>query len=146
MRFLADLGVPPPRALSLAAEVVINSKLRRALEAESVDAVEVGSLIRDAAMEGIPLESQSLAFAAGRSLEDAARRFFDAPEDLESLSRLRKKVRLSLSMPFEVDLWKVQNLYFQAMKELLLEERPREWLDEFLALGDDLALRIPGRP
>ena len=39
MRFLADLGVPPPRALSLAAEVVINSKLRRALEAESVDAV-----------------------------------------------------------------------------------------------------------
>ncbi len=41
-------------------------------------------------------------------------------------------------MPFEVELWKVQNFYFQAMKELLREERPPEWLDEFLALGDDL--------
>ncbi len=146
MRFLADLGVPPPRALSLAAEVVINSQLRRALAAENVNEAEVGSLIRDAAMEGITLDGQSLAFAARRSLEDLARRFFDAPEDLDTLSRLRKKVKLSLSMPFEVELWKVQNLYFQAMEEYPNEERPRVWLDEFLALGDDLSIKIPGRP
>jgi hypothetical protein len=39
-----------------------------------------------------------------------------------------------------------QNLYFHAMKRLLRESRPREWLDEFLALGDDLSLWIPDRP
>jgi alpha-amylase/alpha-mannosidase (GH57 family) len=146
MRFLADLGVPPPRALSLAAEVVLNNQLRRALAAENVDPVEVGSLIRDAVTEGISLEAQSLAFIARRSLEDLARRFFDAPEKLEALKQLRKKVELSLAMPFEVDLWKVQNLYFHAMKELISQEHTPKWLDEFLGLGDDLALRIAGRP
>ncbi|HJS74873.1 MAG TPA: DUF3536 domain-containing protein, partial [Vicinamibacteria bacterium] len=107
MRFLADVGVPPPRALSVAAEVVINSHLRRALAAENVDEVEVGSLIRDAALDGVSLDSPSLAFIARRALEDLARRFFDSPEDLGMLSRLRKRVTLTLSMPFEVDLWRV---------------------------------------
>jgi hypothetical protein len=146
MRFLADLGVPPPRALSVAAEVVINSYLRRALAAESVDEAEVGSLIRDAAMERVSLDAPTLAFTARRSLEALAQAFFDEPEDLDTLIRLRKKVRLVLSMPFEVELWKVQNLYFHTMKRLLGEAHPEAWLDEFLALGDDLSLRIPDRP
>jgi hypothetical protein len=146
MRFLADLGVPPPRALSVAAEVVINSHLRRALAAESPDEEDVGSHVRDAAMEGVSLDSPTLAFTARHSLELLAKQFFDAPGDLETLVRLRKKVRLTLSMPFEVELWKVQNLYFHAMKRLLLDPSSREWLDEFLALGDDLSLRIPDRP
>jgi len=146
MRFLADLGVPPPRALSVAAEVVINLHLRRALAAENVDDNEVGNLIRDAAMEGISLDGPTLAFTARRSLEELAQRFFDAPEDLEALARLRKKVRIANSMPFEVELWKVQNLYFHSMKRLLAGAHSRTWLDEFLGLGDDLSLRIPDRP
>ncbi len=145
MRFLADIGVPPPRALSVAAEVVINSHLRRALASESVDENEVGSLIRDAAMEGISLDTPALAFTLRRSAEALAQEFFDSPGEGETLVRLRRKVRLANSMPFEVELWKVQNLYFHAMKRLLREEHPREWLDEFLALGDDLSLRIPDR-
>jgi hypothetical protein len=108
--------------------------------------VEVGTLIREAALDGVTLDTQSLAFTARRGLEDLARRFFDAPEDLKTLKQLRKKVTLSLSMPFEVDLWKVQNLYFQSMKGLLAQEHPTEWVDAFLELGDALALRIPGRP
>ncbi len=146
MRFLADLGVPPPRALSVAAEVVINSHLRRALAAENVDENEVGSLIRDAAMEGVSLDGPTLAFTARRSIEELAQGFFESPEDLDALARLRKKVRLANSMPFEVELWKVQNLYFHAMKDLLREAHSRPWLDEFLALGDDLSIRIPDRP
>jgi hypothetical protein len=145
MRFLADLGVPPPRALSVAAEVVINAYLRRALEADNFDESQVGSLIRDAAMEGIPLDALTLAFAARRSLERLAARFFDSPRDLEALTLLRRKVRLVNSMPFEVEPWKVQNLYFHAMKELRQEVPSGEWLDEFLALGDDLSIWIPDR-
>jgi len=146
MRFLADVGVPPPRALSVAAEVVINSYLRRALADDGAGEGEVGSLIRDAVMERISLDAPTLAFTARSSLEDLAQRFFDAPEDLETLVRLRKKVRLASAMPFEVELWKIQNLYFHSMKGLLRETRPPAWLDEFLALGDDLSLWIPDRP
>jgi hypothetical protein len=146
MRFLADLGVPPPRALSVAAEVVLNAYLRRALRAETVDENEVGSLIRDAAMEGVTLDGATLAFNARLSLEELAGRFFDSPDSLESLLLLRKKVRLVIAMPFEVELWKVQNQYFHLMKRLLREAPSPEWLEEFRALGDDLSIRIPDRP
>jgi hypothetical protein len=146
MRFLADLGVPPPRALSVAAEVVLNAYLRRALRAESVDENMVGSLIRDAAMEGVTLDGATLAFNARLSLEELAGRFFDSPDSLESLLLLRKKVRLVIAMPFEVELWKVQNQYFHLMKRLLREAPSPEWLEEFRALGDDLSIRIPDRP
>jgi hypothetical protein len=97
-------------------------------------------------MEGILLDAPTLSFAARRSLEDLAQDFFDRPADHETLVRLRKKVRLLNSMPFEVEHWKVQNLYFHAMRRLLGETHPRAWLDEFLALGDDLSLWIPDRP
>jgi hypothetical protein len=140
MRFLADLGVPPPRALSVAAEVVINSQLRRSLATESVDESAVGNLIRDAAMEGVSLDAPTLAFAARGSIERLARAFFEAPDDLDALVRLRRKVRLLNSMPFEVELWEVQNLYFHTVKRLTRDARPREWLDEFLALGGDLSV------
>ncbi|MGH9334119.1 MAG: DUF3536 domain-containing protein, partial [Vicinamibacteria bacterium] len=151
MRFLADLGVPSPRALSVAAEVVINSQLRRALAADDVNADEVGSLIHQAATEGVIVDEATLAFTAGSSLADLAERFFQNPEAFEELGLLRRKVRLVLSLPFEVDLWKVQNLYFREMKRLLPRpggDETRPWLEEFLALGDDLsiAIAIPGRP
>jgi alpha-amylase/alpha-mannosidase (GH57 family) len=146
MRFLADLGVPPPRAISVAAEVVTNAHLRRALREDSVDETEVGSLLRAAAMEGVALDGPTLAFNARRSIEDLAERFFHSPETLSTLTLLRRKVRLVISMPFEVELWKVQNLYFRTMKRLVRETRSPEWLDEFLALGDDLSIRIPDRP
>jgi alpha-amylase/alpha-mannosidase (GH57 family) len=146
MRFLADLGVPPPRALSVAAEVVINSRLRRSLEADALDESEAGNLIRDAAMEGIPLDGPTLAFAARASLERLAERFFAAPDDFDSLVRLRRKVRLCNSLPFEVELWRVQNLYFHARKSLSLQGRSREWLEGFRALGEDLAIWSPPSP
>jgi alpha-amylase/alpha-mannosidase (GH57 family) len=146
IRFLAGLGVPAPRALSAAAEVVLNDNLRRALADEASDAHEVGRLFREAATEGVELEEAALAFTAGRSLEQMAERFFAAPEPLDDLRRLRNRVHLIVSLPLEVDLWKVQNLYFHAMKRLpsskIDSAGAREWLEEFIALGGDLSVHI----
>jgi hypothetical protein len=148
MRFLAGLGVPAPRALSAAAQVVLNDNLRRALADGASDEHEVGRLFREAAMEGVELDEASLSFTAGQSLQRLAERFFAAPESLDDLRRLRDKVHLIVSLPLEVDLWKVQNLYFHAMKALLPSkvETPgaREWIEEFIALGGDLTVYIPG--
>jgi hypothetical protein len=146
MRFLADLGVPAPRTLAVAAEVVINAHLRRALASERAEAREVRDRLEAAAVEKITLDTPTLAFTARRTLERMAEEFFDAPDRLETLVRLRSKVRVANALPFEVDLWKVQNLYFRLMKTLLGKPHSREWLDEMLALGDDLSIRIPERP
>jgi alpha-amylase/alpha-mannosidase (GH57 family) len=149
IRFLAGLGVPAPRALSAAAEVVLNGNLRRALAEEVSDEHEVGRLFREAATEGVELDEAALSFTAGRSLEELAERFFAAPETLDDLRRLREQVHLVVSLPLDVDLWKVQNLYFRAMRRILPSKmgalEAREWLEEFIALGGDLSVAVPDK-
>jgi alpha-amylase/alpha-mannosidase (GH57 family) len=152
MRFLADLGVPSPHALSVAAEVVLNGNLRRALADEAGDGETVGDLIREAINEGVALDDATLSFTARSSLERIAASFFEAPESLEELRRLRRRIALVLALPFEVDLWRLQNLYFFGAKRLLAarttdadaDAEARDWSFEVLALGNDLSIHLPG--
>ncbi len=98
-------------------------------------------------MEGVSLDDATLAFTARNSLERMASRFFDSPETLEELQRLRRRVRLVLSLPFEVNLWRLQNLYFLGVKRLLAVKKDhpasKDWLDEILSLGNDLSIHLP---
>ena len=141
MRFLAELGVPPPKALSVAAEVVLNGNLRRALVHEPIDPDTVGDLLRNAIAEGVPLDEASLAYAARESLDAKAERFFQSPENLDRLEELRRSVAVMLSLPFEVDLWKVQNLYFRFLSERAAGSSAFQ--ESFLTLGEQLSIRRP---
>ncbi|HXV61197.1 MAG TPA: DUF3536 domain-containing protein [Vicinamibacteria bacterium] len=136
VRFLADLGVPLPPALSVAAEVALNARLRKALSDWRNGAEEIGSLVREAVEEGVRLDEPALAWTARTSLDALAEAYFAAPGDRAKLSALRERVRLVRSLPFEVELWKVQNLYFQCLKS------GGPGFQEFLDLGNDLSIRL----
>ena len=141
IRFFAELDVPPPKALSVAAEVVLNGNLRRALVHESSDPETVDNLLEKAIVEGVPLDEASLAYAARESLDAKAERFFESPENLELLEELRRSVAVMLSLPFEVDLWKVQNLYFRFLTDSAAGSSAFQ--ESFRALGKQLSIRHP---
>lgn len=149
MRFLADLGVASPQALSFAAEVVLNGNLRRALADETGDGETVGDLIHEAVTEGVRLDDATLSFTARLSLERMAARFFEAGDSVEELRRLRRRIALALALPFEVDLWRLQNLYFRQAQRLLASktsaEAAKDWRDEVLALGNQLSILLADR-
>jgi hypothetical protein len=142
LRFLHELGVPAPAALSVAAEVVLNARLRRALEADVLDRDLVGKLLAEAAVEGVRLDHASLSFAARRALDAMATRFFDAPVDGGRLDALRDGVELVRSLPFEVDLRKVQNLYYRCFRAGLREDQDEAWQTAFDELGESLSMRL----
>jgi len=141
MRFFAELGVPPPKALSVAAEVVLNGNLRRALVHEPIDPETIDNLLEKAIAEGVPLDEASLAYAARESLNAKAERFFESPENLELLEELRRSVAVMPSLPFEVDLWKVQNLYFLFLTDSAAGSSAFQ--ESFRALGEQLSIRHP---
>lgn len=147
MRFLTELGVPAPAALSVAAEVVLNRNIRLALEAVALDDELIGNLIAEAATEGVRLDEASLEYTARQSIDAIAARCFESPPDLESLERLLVGVRAVLALPFEVDLWKVQNLYFRYVDRLEQTEfranQSDAWRAAFDELGDRLSMRLP---
>jgi alpha-amylase/alpha-mannosidase (GH57 family) len=137
MRFLEDSGVPPPKALYAAADVVLNADLRRAFENEEFSPEY--------------LDEDTLEYALRGSLERMAQRFIASPTELGLLEKLHEGVGILSSLPFQVNLWRVQNTFYDLLEAVYPEfkaradqgdEKARQWLDHFTALSQKLSLRV----
>jgi alpha-amylase/alpha-mannosidase (GH57 family) len=151
MRFLKELGTPAPKALYVAAEIVLNASLRRAFEAEEFDPDAVNDLLEEASVEGIPLDSNILEYAFRKNLEHMVDLFRNNPSDLVLLKNLETAVNLVSALPFQVNLWKIQNDYYEILQGVYTEfkgkaeqgdEGAREWLEHFRTLGKKLHVRV----
>jgi alpha-amylase/alpha-mannosidase (GH57 family) len=151
MRFLKELGTPAPKALYAAAEIVLNAGLRRAFEDEELDPDAINDLLEEAGMEGITLDTNILEHAFRKNLERMAEQFRSNPSDLLLLKNLETAVNLVSALPFQVNLWKTQNDYYETVRGIYTEfkekakqgdKEAREWLEYFRKLGDKLYVRV----
>lgn len=150
MRFLKDLNIPQPKALYTAAEFVLNTSLRRAFAEETLDLEQVRALLEEAEMSKIPLDGAGLAYTLQQTLEKMAERLRDQPGDYSLLAHLDEVIGLVRTLPFEVDLWKVQNIYYGLLQTVYPETSKKagqedgeaqSWMERFNALGDKLRMR-----
>jgi hypothetical protein len=153
MHFLADLQAPLPRALQAAAEFVLNHELRRALAADTLDLERIHVLLGEAQRFKVALDGPGLTFVLQSGLVNMAARFAAGPTELELLQELTGAVGLADSLPFEVDLWQVQNTYFKLADEHVQvmrsaaargDRQARRWMACIAVLGSLLRVRIPG--
>jgi alpha-amylase/alpha-mannosidase (GH57 family) len=151
MRFLADLGAPLPKSFLTAAEFALNLSIRQALEAEDLDLARIQSLLAEAKGLKVPLEGISLGYALKGTIERMVQDFKDQPQDLSRLEKLEKITGLARSLPFDVDFWNVQNIFYgmaqadyRAFRERAEkgEEAARNWIFHFSALGENLSCRV----
>jgi hypothetical protein len=151
MRFLTSLNMPLPRAFHAAAELVLNAQLRQALESGDFDLERIKTLLEAARFEGVPLAEGTLTFALKQSMERVADEILSNPSDLTLIERLRSATTLARSLPFEVNLWKVQNRFYEILESAYPgfqemagqgDEASRTWLDDFVALGEALSVQV----
>jgi alpha-amylase/alpha-mannosidase (GH57 family) len=151
MRFLKDSGVPPPRALCAAAEVVLNAGLRRAFEEEELSPELIDPLLEESKSQGISLDQETLEYALRRSLERMVDRLATSPTELDSLKKLNGAVDILHSLPFQVNLWKVQNVFYDLLQTVYPgwresahrgDEKARKWIRYFSILGERLSVRV----
>jgi len=151
MRFFKELGMPAPKALYAAAEIVLNVGLRRAFEDEDLDPDSIEELLEEARVEGITLDSNILEYAYRKNLEHMAELFLNNPSDLVLLKKVETAVNLVSALPFQVNLWKIQNSFYEIAQGVYSElkgkagqgdEKAREWLEHFKKLGEKLYVRI----
>jgi alpha-amylase/alpha-mannosidase (GH57 family) len=151
IRFLADAGMPQPRIFHLMGEFAINGQIRKELESENPDVNRIQALLNEAALMKVPLDRQTLEFVIKKKAEQAAEDFSSAPADLKRLEELENAVNMASSMPFQVNLWEVQNVYAQNMNGIYSERRARAeqgdegaraWIEHFNAVADKLHLRV----
>lgn len=151
MRFVAGLGMPVPKRLEMAAEFTLNTDLRRAFEAEDLDLDRIQALVDETKTAGVPFDSTTLEFALRKTLERMAEQLQADPGNLALLERLEAAAGMARSLPFEVVLWHVQNIYYGLMKSQYRrscdqaargEAASVRWVERFRSLGEKLRVRV----
>jgi hypothetical protein len=151
MRFMSDLGLPLPEAFKTTAEYVLNTDLRRTLSREKLDMKRVSDLLEEVQSAKVMLDTKGVAFAMERSMERVARRLLAHPDNDQLLSLLEGLATTARALAFDVDVWQVQNIYFDLMKqhyprfrELAAEGDAHAalWIGSFTRLGEQLAISV----
>jgi alpha-amylase/alpha-mannosidase (GH57 family) len=151
MRFVTALGLPLPGRFQISAEFTLNADLRRELEADNLDLVRVESLLAEARKAGVALDEATLEFSLRRNTEEVAQRFREEPADIAVLQKLGARASLAHSLPFEVNLWAVQNVYYDILRSVYPEVRAKaehgdeeagNWVDQYRDLGKALRVRV----
>jgi hypothetical protein len=152
MRFLANAGIPMPKTLETAAEVALNTDLRRALQEPELEPGEIAALVEEARLARVSFDAPTLEFALRSTMERLAERFDADPGAIDRLRKLDESVAVALSLPFPVALWRLQNIYYGLMLKIYpaMAERAgardamaEEWIERFRALGEKLAVCVP---
>ena len=152
MRFLSGTNFPRPKPLALAAEFVLNAALRREFRKDFLDLNDVRQLLNESKEEGVPLDSAGLAFLMERKLNGLMVQLQRRPQNLGLLRKIFSLLELIKDLPFAVNLWKVENLYYQMSRTTYPELAnsgavPAEWSNDFLKLGSQLRIRVePAKP
>jgi hypothetical protein len=152
MRLLTDLAMPLPKAFSMAADFFLNTTLRRALEQEELDLDRITTLLDEAARGKITLDTAGLGYTLQQTLQQIMGRLAADPTDLTVLKKLQATAALVRTLPFEVDLWRAQNVYYELLRGVYPEfldkadqgdEEAHAWVERFIPLGEGLRVRVP---
>ena len=155
MRFLSSHGISQPRGFRMAAELALNTSLKEALEAPGPDPARLSAILEEARNVGVALHEDGLGLAVSHTLERLAEGLRGSPSDLSRLEELESVLDLARQLPFEVDFWQVQNVYYGLLQTLLPSwrreaeagfEDARRWTERFLALGEKLAVKTTDDP
>ncbi|MGQ0814907.1 MAG: DUF3536 domain-containing protein [Gemmatimonadota bacterium] len=151
MRFMSELGLPLPEAFTTTAEYVLNTDLHRTLTRDTIDLDRVSELLEQVEAAKVELDRKGVSYAFERTLERLARELAADPADAGKLSTLERTATIARSMPFEIDVWQVQNIYFALLEEhyptylarAAQDDPPAiEWTQSFERLGEQLAIHV----
>ena len=152
IRFLTGSGTPRPELLSVAADLCLNAKLRKVLNGDGLDSEVVRPLLEEARLAGANLDATALGLLLAVNIESLAEQLLEQPLDLPRLERLNKAAKLVRSLPFEINLWKTQNICYKLLhahcpiftdETDLADQNAAEWLRQYTVLAENFLLRVP---
>jgi alpha-amylase/alpha-mannosidase (GH57 family) len=146
LHYLSQAGLPKPPALNLAASFAINAGLRRVLDADPIDQAQLRSYLSLAKADQVVLDTPTLSYNADRRMKRAMLELHMSKGSLEMLDNALALARTLKELPFEVNLWQAQNLWYEifrgsssALTALEADDLPR-WQKDFDELGKCLGI------
>jgi hypothetical protein len=147
MKFLRSAGAPLPPALETVTEYVLHSDIRRLVESDPIDFERLEALVREAQTRDSKILDADISYVVKNRMEKLMLTLSADPHDVDLVHALEKLAQLVMPLPLGLNLWKVQNAYWEMAQTVLPlirrraangEEAAQSWLRQFLALGDRL--------
>jgi hypothetical protein len=146
LHFLTESGIAAPPALALASSFAINASLRRAIEADPFDPVEIERLLDRADTDQIDLDAHLLGYTAGQRMKRAMIRLeAEVAGDPSALGALTNAVTIANSLrhvPFEVNFWQAQNIWNDLLRRSDKNYWSEEWREGFKKLGEAMNICV----
>jgi len=157
MSFVSEVGVPQPEVFRVTASFVLNSQLREALSAPEPDVVTIMSLLDSARQAKVELNARTLEYSfrsgMGRMMQALEDGLPDPELSLPALQKLVAAIELMATLPFPINLWRMQNDYYRLLAETKNPSRMPSWLrngapeasrwrEQFRLLGERLKVRV----
>jgi hypothetical protein len=153
LHYLSHAGLPKPPALTLAAGFAINAGLRRTLESDPIDTAKLRSHLSLAKADSVPLETATLSYIADQRMKRAMVELQTSTGSLEVLDRTVTLARTLCELPFDLNLWQAQNIWYEILRtssEALSSHNPdarAQWDQGFNELAvclsiDSSAIRV----
>jgi alpha-amylase/alpha-mannosidase (GH57 family) len=155
MEFVRSGNMPVPRAFLMVADHCLNAELRQALLADHDNREEVRSILGEMKKWGVAVDPGILEIESRRRLEGLLERFSHRLWDMKLLVEIANALETTRELPFDVNLWTVQNLYVEAARESWRDYSgrakegdgdARSWVDEFMRIGRLLGINTDAMP
>ncbi len=98
------------------AEFALNHHLRREFLSVEPTLQRVAPLIEEAKLIHVDLDVATLEYALRKRLEEMAEKLLDPRSDPRSIAHFRAAIELARALPFPVNLWQVQNLFYEQLR------------------------------
>jgi len=147
---LSETHVTLPQVFSSIIEFSLNTELRDGLMAEVVNIEDIKSMIARFGKWNAHIDTAMQVSIVSNKLNSLMKSFARAPEDVAALEVLKDNFKVLEIVPFEVNLWPAQHLYytlsnkyFDIMKEraAYADSYSSRWLEHFISIGNILKER-----
>ena len=124
MNFLKNVGAPLPNALETARDYVLRGDIRRLVNGDPIDLDQLRTLMQEAQLRNGGVLDANLSYAVKNRMEQMMQQLVEQPMKVERIEALDKLAQLVMPLPLGLNLWKVQNTYWELLQKLTKETRP----------------------
>jgi hypothetical protein len=153
MKFLETAGAPLPPGLDTVTDFVLQSDIRRQIEADPMDLERLRALIQEGHLRQNRVFDPNISFTVKNKMESQIQKLVENADDIENIRTLIQFAEMVMPLPLGLNLWRVQNTYWELLQKNFPDfreraaggsEPAREWVREFLALGERLGFAVKG--
>jgi hypothetical protein len=124
MGFLRETGMPVPHRFMTTAETALNLQLQQMFTSETVELERIREVVSEINDWNVSVDTVALEFIIRRRLEEAMAALLEEPKDDLRLSKIIHLSESITALPVGVNLWKVQNMYWDMLHTCTSDVRP----------------------